>query len=170
LSELLIEHGHLPDTPHSLTGGGGHHFLFRHPGGTLKAMYLLGDGLELRADGAYIVAPPSVHPSGNTYDWEASAHFEDVLPAPMPPWLRLALRDLARKEREKPPVPEFLGEGQRNAGLARMAGAMRRYGMCQEAIEAALLIENGYRCTPPLGAEEVAAIAKSVSRYEPARG
>jgi hypothetical protein len=168
LSELILEHGPLPDTPHSLTGGGGHHFLFRHPGGKMKAMHLLADGLELRADGAYIVAPPSVHPTGNVYSWEVAGHFEDVVPAPLPAWLRVALREAARQEYQKPPVPEVLGEGQRNQGLTRMGGAMRRYGMCQDAIEAALLIENERRCMPPLEREEVQAIARSVSRYQPA--
>lgn len=167
MAELVQDHGSLPATPHSMTGGGGHHYVFRHPGGRLKAMTLLGDGLELRADGAYIVAPPSIHPSGNAYVWEASEHFEDVVPAPLPAWLRVMLRDRARQESQKPAVPEYLGEGQRNIGLARMAGAMRRYGMCQDAIGAALAVENERRCTPPLDGEEVLAIARSISRYEP---
>jgi hypothetical protein len=167
LAYLLQEHGRLPTTPHSMTGGGGHHFIFRHPGGKLKAMTLLGDGLELRADGAYIVAPPSIHPNGNAYAWEASEHFEDVVPAPLPAWLRVMLRDRARQESQKSPVPDVLGEGERNVNLARLAGAMRRYGMCQEAITAALAIENERRCIPPLDAEEVEAIAHSISRYEP---
>jgi len=167
LSEFCHDHGPLPSTPHSLTGGGGHHFLFVHPGGKLKAMYQLADGLELRADGAYIVAPPSIHPNGQFYAWEASDHFEDVQPAPLPRWLVAMVRQTGRQESQKPPVPELLGEGQRNIGLARMAGAMRRYGMCQEAIEVALGIENERRCVPPLDEAEVFGIARSISRYEP---
>ena len=170
LDELVEQNGLLPATPHSLTGGGGHHFLFAHPGGKLKAMYQLADGLELRADGAYIIAPPSIHPNGHAYAWEVSEHFEDVLPARLPPWLLAMLRAQRQQERERPPVPEMLGEGQRNLNLARMAGAMRRYGMCQEAIESALSIENERRCVPPLNRDEVVRIALSISRYEPVGG
>ncbi len=167
LTELCHEHGHLPPTPHSLTGGGGHHFLFAHPGGKLKAMYQLADGLELRADGAYIIAPPSIHPNGKPYVWEASDHFEDVVPASLPGWIVAMLREQRRQEQSRPPVPEVLGEGQRNIGLARMAGAMRRYGMCQASILAALTVENDTRCVPPLEDAEVFNIARSISRYEP---
>jgi len=167
LADLTDQNGSLPTTPHSLTGGGGHHFLFAHPGGTLKAMYQLADGLELRADGAYIIAPPSIHPNGHVYAWEVSEHFEDVLPARLPSWVLAMLRVQRQQERGRPPVPEMLGEGQRNVSLARMAGAMRRYGMCQEAIESALSIENERRCVPPLNRDEVVRIALSISRYQP---
>ena len=58
-------------------------------------------------------------------------------------------------------------EGQRNAGLAQLAGSMRRKGMGREAIEAGLLAENRTRCSPPLPEPEVCAIAASVARYAP---
>lgn len=61
-----------------------------------------------------------------------------------------------------------LAEGQRNAGLASIAGTLRRKGMSGAAIEAALLAENGARCSPPLPDDEVRTIAASVSRYTPA--
>jgi P4 family phage/plasmid primase-like protien len=56
----------------------------------------------------------------------------------------------------------------RNATLTRVAGAMRRHGATEEAIEAALQIENEQRCYEPLTRSEVATIARSVSSYEPA--
>jgi len=45
----------------------GHHVYFV-PDPPLKTKDL-GDG-ELRADGAYVLAPPSVHPNGPTYKWQ----------------------------------------------------------------------------------------------------
>jgi putative DNA primase/helicase len=60
-------------------------------------------------------------------------------------------------------------EGNRNATLASMAGTMRNLGMGQDAIESALLAENGSRCKPPLPTGEVQRIAKSVSRYTPTK-
>lgn len=54
----------------------------------------------------------------------------------------------------------------RNNALASLAGSMRRRGMCQPEIEAALLAINASRVEPPLDDSDVRRIAKSVSRYE----
>ena len=57
--------------------------------------------------------------------------------------------------------------GNRNAHMTSLAGTMRRRGMSEEAITAALQAENDLRCAPALSATEVLEIAKSVARYEP---
>jgi hypothetical protein len=62
------------------------------------------------------------------------------------------------------PVGETIPDGHRNVSLASLAGTMRRRGMSQEAIEAALLAEN-QRCSPPLSKKEVAKIAESIGQY-----
>lgn len=66
------------------------------------------------------------------------------------------------------PIPERIEERTRNDTLASMAGTMRRRGIGQEAILAALLEENNLKCKPPLPDEEVRQIAASISRYQPA--
>jgi hypothetical protein len=67
------------------TGSGGWHAYLAHPGVEVRnSVRDLGDGLDVRGDGGYIVAPPSVHPSGGRYRWHATP--PDDLPA-MPPWL-----------------------------------------------------------------------------------
>lgn len=60
-----------------------------------------------------------------------------------------------------------LGEGERNAGLTSLAGSLRRRGMSEAGVLAALRAENEARCAPPLLDEEVLAIARSVCTYEP---
>ena len=57
--------------------------------------------------------------------------------------------------------------GKRNDTLTSMAGTMRRRGMSECAILAALLEENNSRCDPPLERSEVEQIATSVSKYAP---
>lgn len=53
------------------TGGGGRHFYFRAPSGlVLKSRNNVLPGVDVKADGGYVVAPPSIHPSGGQYDWE----------------------------------------------------------------------------------------------------
>ena len=44
------------------TGGGGWHLYYRHPGGPLLAALPGRPGVDIKADGGYVVAPPSVRP------------------------------------------------------------------------------------------------------------
>jgi hypothetical protein len=66
----------------------------RPPGG--GASGVLGPGLDLKADGGYVIAPPSVHPSGEHYRW--ADDLSKTRPAPCPPWL------VAGRAEEKPVV------------------------------------------------------------------
>lgn len=60
-------------------------------------------------------------------------------------------------------------ESGRNNALTSLAGGMRRKGMSEAAIEAALQAENKAKCVPPLEASEVSAIAASIMRYPASR-
>ena len=55
--ELLENHGPIPDTPYVETGSGGFHYIFRFPTGTRCG--ILGKGIDLKADGGYVIIPPS---------------------------------------------------------------------------------------------------------------
>jgi hypothetical protein len=66
-----------------------------------------------------------------------------------------------------PPIGERIPGGIRNTNLASLAGSMRRRGMDEGAILAALKVTNMQRCDPPLAEKEVRKIAASVSRYDP---
>ncbi len=169
LRDLEQTHGALPATPVSLTGGGGAHYLFEHPGEELrnKTELLQRPGVDFRGDGGFVVAPGSRHASGRQYLWEASAHPDDMPLAPLPPWLLDALTQATRKVAAAE-LPDRIGEGGRNAALASLAGSMRRRGASSIAIHAALTAENEERCDPPLSGGEVQQIAESVARYKPA--
>ncbi|MBL8212396.1 MAG: bifunctional DNA primase/polymerase [Bryobacterales bacterium] len=65
--ELQAKVGPLPATLIQKSGGGGQHYLFRHPGCRLPAA--LADGIDLKGDGGYILVPPSLHLSGKVYQW-----------------------------------------------------------------------------------------------------
>ncbi len=168
LRELEASYGELPPTVINLTGGGGCHYVFEHPGGTVPnvAGGALGPGLDIRGDGGQILVEPSPHASGRQYAWDAAGHPFDMKPAPAPGWI-LAL--LAAKSERKPAgaVAERIPEGGRNAALASLAGTMRRRGMGEREICAALLVTNSERCDPPLPVDEVEKIAASIARYEP---
>ena len=170
LYDLQHRHGQLPPTPENLTGGGGTHLFFQRPGIPIKnSTGALGPGLDVRGDGGYIIAPPSLHVSGGVYEWDIE-HNDHLVPPPMPPWL-LALvvdKDAGDGHHTVEPIGEIIVEGQRNATLTSLAGSMRRRGMSEKAILAALVAENRARCRPPLGHDELAQIAASVARYTPA--
>jgi hypothetical protein len=148
----------------------GRHFYFEYPiGATIhNSASKLAPGTDIRGEGGYVLVPPSIHPSGAVYLWIGNGGNEQIMPAPA--WL---LERLSAPVRRVSPTPadddEIIPEGQRNVVLAKLAGAMRRQGTTLEAIEAALLADNVGRCRPPLPEAEVLEIARSVSRYAPAR-
>ncbi|MGH9155202.1 MAG: bifunctional DNA primase/polymerase [Acidimicrobiales bacterium] len=84
LDELVAVHGGLPETAVVRTGGQGRHLYFAHPGCAVRnsAGTRLGAGLDVRGDGGYVIAPPSVHANGRAYEWRSLAS-----PAPLPEWL-----------------------------------------------------------------------------------
>jgi hypothetical protein len=51
--------------------GAGWHLWFAHPGRPIpNSAGRLGPGINIRGDGGYVIAPPSLHPSGRRYRWE----------------------------------------------------------------------------------------------------
>src|SRR5438552_7199591 len=88
LEHLEREHGRLPTTVECLTGGGARHLYFAHPGGlVVRNKVGLAPGLDLRGDGGYVVAPPSLHASGVRYAWVEDRR-PDLTPlAPLPDWV-----------------------------------------------------------------------------------
>lgn len=108
--ELLEEmHGALPVTVMAITGGDGWHHLYAHPGGELRnTAGKLGPGIDTRGDGGYIIAPPSIHESGQPYEWAAGP--DDIPLANLPGWVEDALRSSARDAR-LPALPAMPGAG-----------------------------------------------------------
>lgn len=170
LAQLIQEHGPLPTTTEAVTGGGGRHFVFAHPGRVVRNKAGILPGLDVRGDGGYFVAPPSLHVSGRRYEWAGGRDSQSCPPAPMPARL---LEFVTANEPSAPSSVSGDGEipiteGKRNATLASLAGSMRRRAMTEEAILVALREENKRRCRPSLSDEEVERIAGSISRYPPA--
>jgi putative DNA primase/helicase len=166
LGELEKKHGYLPKGLEVITGAG-HHFYFKYPVGIdIPSKAGIAAGIDIRAQGAYAIAPPSLHISGRRYVWaiELGGTTPGDLPE-LPSWVI----DLAtqRKKRSHSARKCNVPEGERNQHLTSLAGSMRRRGMSQEAIFAALNVENQNCCRPPLRDREVEAIAHSVGRYDP---
>jgi hypothetical protein len=85
------------------------------------------------------------------------AELEEILPSGVP----------ETEKRSAPEVGKRIESGGRNNELTSIGGTMRRRGLEEEEIAAALLAVNERRCDPPLGEAEVRAIAHSLSGYRP---
>lgn len=101
LDELEQAYDRLPDTYQVITGrpeGFGRHHIYRQPAtGPQVRNRDLAPKLETRGTGGYVIAPPSIHPSGRVYLAEGS--WGQI--ADPPAWLVA----LATRERTTPPPP-----------------------------------------------------------------
>lgn len=166
IERLEAEHGATAATPTVATGGGGGHVFYKHPGGSIpNSRGRIAPGIDLRADGGYVVAPPSRHASGEPYRWVDGFSPDDVPLAEAPAWLFTF--DTGRRESPSLKEDELITEGGRNDRLMRIGSAFRRYGLSESEIAAALHVINRTRCRPQLDEAEVGRIAASVARYEP---
>jgi len=164
--EWTDAHGAVPDGAMQMTAGGGYHHIADYTPEIRSCK--LTEGVDLLADGRYFVAFPSTI-EGRRYEWEASSDpFDGVAPFKVPAtWMQAYSAMRKPAERQQATTGGGLIQGSRNNGLTAMGGAMRRYGMTEAEIMAALSIANETRCEIPLPSSELAQIVKSVARYEP---
>ena len=163
LDALTRSNGDWPDTL-SVSTARGSHYYFAYPDGQdiRNSAGRLGPGLDIRAEGGYVVIPPSVHPSGVRYGYVKCG----LTIAAAPGWLLQKLTpQWARATRVRADRIGILPDGQRNDGLARLGGALRRRGADLAELEAQLMQANLRRCQPPLPEVDVLKIAASVARY-----
>jgi len=85
----------LPRTVTTITGRG-RHLWFAHPGGVVGNKTRFLPGLDLKADGGYVLAPPSVHPDGRRYAFVTGLGVGEVELAPLPTWVLEATRKSLR--------------------------------------------------------------------------
>ncbi len=144
----------------------GGHWYFKHPQDGKVTSRRFAPGLDCKADGGYVIAPPS-----RNRTWTRGIPDPNTLP-PLPEALKRKLRE------EKAggsgccnptgAVGEEIPSGDRNGTLTSLAGTMRRRGMGEAEIFGALEVTNRMRCRPPLPVEEVRWICQSIAGYEPA--
>jgi len=79
VQEWERDHGPLPETVRVITGRGGAHMYFHYSGSDIGNRAGILEGVDIRGEGGYVVAPPSVHPNGTEYQWEIAP--DDMAPA-----------------------------------------------------------------------------------------
>lgn len=177
LCDLVEAHGHeWLETFTVRTGGLGHHFIFRLPEGVEVHRAKLAPGIDVKAEGGYLVAAPSLHASGRRYVVE-----RDAAAAEAPAWL---VEELTRATTSAPARvikfqegrraragdPLRIAEGERNRRVFEIGCAIWGAGEAADVGQLyARLIEEAYpRCDAgekPFTPEDVWKIANSIMRY-----
>jgi Bifunctional DNA primase/polymerase, N-terminal len=112
-----IDHALMTPTATVATGGGGWHLYYRHPGTVTLAALPGRAGVDIKGDGGYVAAPPSVHPGvGQPYLWAGQRAV-----AEMPPALRAAL---SPPPAPGPPAPLSGPPATRSTGGISSPGAL----------------------------------------------
>jgi hypothetical protein len=170
-----------PPTWQVLTGAGGMHVYFCCPAGveiastTAESNPLLGPGLDVRARGGYVVAPPSRHINGRAYCWSVDFHPADVPLAEAPAWLIAKLLTPAddRGAATPPEVWERLvGDTIReyaDAAAASVAGHLLRRWVDPYLAAGLLHAWNQVYVQPPLPDDELRRILDRIARLEDQR-
>ena len=162
LSALETKHGALPITRMVRTGGGGNHFFFKYPSGVNVPCSAgkLAPGVDVRANGGYVVMSPSMHRSGRRYEF---INFVQAAEIPTP-WLALLT-----KSKQAAPASNDAGvikKGERNETLFKVASSLRGRGLGEDVIVPALVSVNEHASETPLDADELETIIASVvDRY-----
>jgi len=179
LAELERQHGALPDTPEAITGSRGRHLLFAHPGGKVKTTGSIAPGIDVRGDGGYIIAPGSLHKTGNRYAWDTALHPDELAPAELPYWLLSLVLDTApppattngtTDHKPRLDIPAILAgvpEGMREKTIWQLACSYRGANTPREVAER-LILEAASNCTPPFPADEaISKVTRAYKLYSP---
>ena len=174
IEDIKAKLGPLPETRTIGTGQGGLRIDYRLPEGVHTKCIpegKLGTGVCVKADGGYVVAPPSK--TTGTYEV-----LKDLPLAEAPEWILKAARytpegnSVATKRSRKFSASlgeETIPEGQRDETLTRIAGTLHDASRTLSQLDEELQEINKGRCSPPLGATQVSKIARSIHKRTPCR-
>ena len=158
----------LPDSWLSITGRGGYHLFYRSTFPVPSKIGWLED-VDIRADGAYIVAPPSVHPNGTRYEWEQAPDEYEIITTDDIDVEYVFNSVIANNKMDKSEplkVPDVIPKGHRDEFMFKLACKYQSMGMSDEVMLIALKKENELRCKPPLTEKEIIKKVEQAQKYK----
>jgi hypothetical protein len=168
LGKLEAKHGALPATVEVITTRGRHLYFNMPPADIRNSASKIAAGVDVRANGGYVLAPPSIHPSGRRYCWSVDAANTIADPAG---WLLTKILSPPAKDRATPPsewrgIVNGVSEGCRDNTVTRLAGHLMRRRIDPHVTLELLRCWNASRCTPPLQEHDIERIVDSVAGLE----
>ena len=170
LRKLEAQLGALPATVEVITARG-RHIYFKMPDAPIRnSAGKLGPGLDIRATGGYVLAPPSIHPTGRRYEW--SVDCASAI-APAPAWLlQIIAAPTNGSGKSTTPPSEWrdlikgVSEGARDCSLTKLTGYLLRRHVDPFVVLELIRSFNATRCAPPLPDKDVERIISSVAGLE----
>ena len=171
LRKLEAKHCELPRTVEVITGDG-LHLYFQCPDDLpiRNTASKIAPGIDTRGDGGYVLAPPSVHPSGKRYCWSVDSA---KAIAAAPAWLIEKIAAPTNGPGLPTPPAEWrelvghgVAEGARDCTAARLAGYLLRRRVDPFVALELLQSWNATKCAPPLPAGDIARIVDSICAKE----
>lgn len=170
LRKFELENGELPQTVSAITGRGGLHLYYRS-----KNEYRCSQneelGIDIRAEGGYAVAPPSIHENGNRYEFENHPdeyNIEEVDEL-VDKFIKFVQKDSIKDNkisRDRFELPEEIGDGERNATLYKYACSLQAQGFSDTDIFDRVVQANIERTNPRLKNDEIVKIVDSALTKE----
>ena len=145
---LVAEDLSLPSSVWAVTPRGSHHWYSMPEGQEASPKVGLFPGIDIRAYGSYVVAPPSCGADGVLYEWR-----NDLLSCAIteaPEWLveSLAHKDMQKEKIDPEKVLAGISKGTRDITLFRYACKLRGLGLSRR--EAEILVTTASQaCDPP---------------------
>ena len=155
LQRLIAQNGELPMTGRQQTGSGEHYLFSYVP--MKNSVNQIAQGIDIRGDGGYIVAAPSVHPNGSCYQWIVEPR---SLASP-PSWMKVSRNCAALSVN----CDEKILEGRRNDTLFRQAYSLKKQGKSRPQILGEIGRINLKQCEPPLSDKELNLIVRRVAEF-----
>jgi replicative DNA helicase len=173
--------------------GKGYHLYMQYPGFEIRNSVNKNLDIDIRADGGYVAAPPSIHGSGRQYEWEEGLSIHEIAPAPCDSWMTDYLKSIAegssvsKQSKDKAPKPSDTrnmaskqnaegdyadilntgaAEGMRNHKATKLAGHLFAKGISGNEIWSMLKMWNAGKNNPPLDKNELRRTFNSVKNLE----
>lgn len=155
------EHGELPETARAITGRGGAHLFYRascHVAPSANPDV----GIDIRGDGSYAMLAPSVHPNGNSVQWEFHPDEYGIADADESVMAFIeAVRPKGFGAKSKFELPKEIRPGSRNRTLYELACSLQSHEYDDDLVWATVETANARLCKPPVGEDELRRIVKS---------
>jgi hypothetical protein len=169
LHKLEVEHGALPATVEVITARG-RHLWFQYPHRPVKnTAGKVAAGIDTRSDGGFVIAPPSLHPSGKRYCWSVDSANSF---AAAPDWLINKVAGNGAGVSPTSPsewrelVADGVAEGMRDCSITRLSGHLLRRHVDPFVVLELMRVWNAARCSPPLPAGDIERIVASIAGRE----